>query len=78
MTTFLKLTHRIINVRQISEIIIKPKSYNIYFSHTIGSGGFLFAGSGFLGSIEQDNIIIDQDKDIEDYKTVSEWIKKID
>ncbi len=76
MVNFLRLTYRIINTKQISEIIINPKSYHIYFSYQL-TGGFLFAGFGIISS-DIHRIVIEKVKDKEDYETVTEWIKKID
>ena len=76
MVNFLRLSCRIINTKQISEIIINPKSYHIYFSHQLTSG-FLFAGFGGISS-DIHRIIIEKDKDKKDYETITEWIKKID
>lgn len=75
MNTFLKLSKRIINTRQISEIVIKNNLYNIYFSHTINNGFFLFT----VGWIDTnvDKITITLEKDKEDYDILTNWINNI-
>jgi hypothetical protein len=69
------LTKRIINTRQISEIVIKNNTYYIYFSHTLNNGIFLFT-IGWNDS-NVDKITIDLEKDKEDYDIITNWIKNI-
>jgi hypothetical protein len=75
MHNFLKLSTRIINTKQISEIVINPKSYSIYFSYPL-SDGFMFT---FFGSFTSnaDKITIDSEKNKEDYDKVTDWINNI-
>lgn len=75
MSTFLKLSQRIINIRQISEITYtKPGIYNIYFSHSTGSG-FSFFGTGWFDN-STDRIEINEKENKSDFDIVSEWINK--
>lgn len=43
MTTFLRLTNRIININSIEQIIISKKTVDIYFNSSLIEGGFLFS-----------------------------------
>lgn len=75
MNNFLKLTTRIINTKQISEIVIHPNSYSIYYSHIINNG-FLLLSVGWINS-NTNYIIIDLEKNKEDYDIVTNWINNI-
>ncbi len=71
MTQFLKLSSRIINVKQISEIIIKQTSYEIIFVHPYVLSKnifFTYTTTGF--TINKENK--------PDYNVVTEWLKKIE
>ncbi len=73
MSTFLKLSKRIINTRQISEITYaKPSIYNIYFSHSTGSGFSIF-GSGWF-DLSTDKIQISEEENKSDYDIITNWI----
>ena len=76
MTKFLKLSSKIINIKHINIISIKPNKYNINVM-TSDSTGYLISGNG---SIRSRDILIEV-CEVEtpiDYKTVSDWINKID
>ena len=76
MSRFLKLTKSIINANQIRIIDFnKPNNYDI---HLVAKEfrGYLFLGSGNIESLEP-YITVCQEKDPEDYKIVSEWIKNV-
>ncbi len=73
MSTFLKLSKRIINTRQISEITyFEPNKYHIFFSHSTG-GGLVFIGSGGT-SFNTDQFEICKEKNLADYNIITNWI----
>jgi hypothetical protein len=73
MNYFLNLTTRVINKAHIVEIIKQPNKYEIHMSnHSIN--GILFCSSGFVNT--NHNIIqICNEKDKEDYETITKLIK---
>ena len=76
MTQFLKLTKRIVNINYIERIYIDTSKYYIYTA-TSPFSGFFIAGSGFVSTNNNENITICQEKDPEDYKTITNWINQI-
>jgi hypothetical protein len=76
MSQFLKLTKRIININHIERIYIDTSKYYIYPANPSFSG-FLFGASGVISSNNHENITICQEKDPEDYKTITNWINQI-
>ncbi len=75
MSQFLKLTKRIVNVNHIERIYIDTSKYHIYTTASSFSGLFF----GVIGSITScdDSITICQEKDPEDYKTITNWINQM-
>ena len=73
--SFIRFGTRIINTNWIRTIMITPASYKISLNITSHSGWTLF-GTGMIDS-GNDFIIIDKEKDKEDYEVVSQWIKKL-
>ena len=76
MTKFLKLSSKIINIKHINIISIKPNKYNINVM-TSDSTGYLISGNGSMSSHDVSIEVCAVKKPI-DYKTVSDWINKID
>jgi hypothetical protein len=73
MSSFLKLTKRIINTRYISRIDIEPTGYKIKLM-TNEIYGVWVCGGGALGSIKSD-INLCKTKDKMDYEIVTQWLK---
>jgi hypothetical protein len=75
MKHFINLTSRVINKLHIIEIIKQPTKYRIYMSNN-SINGFCFFASG---NIETHRNIIEicQQKDKQDYDTITELIKNI-
>ena len=75
MKHFINLTSRVINKLHIIEIIKQPTKYRIYMSNN-SINGFCFFASG---NIETHRNIIEicQQKDKQDYDTITEIIQKI-
>lgn len=76
MSQFLKLTKRIININHIKHIYIDTSKYYIY-STTSPFSGFFIAGSGVVSTNNNESLTICQEKDPEDYKTITNWINQI-
>ena len=73
MSSFLKLTKRIINTRYISRIDIEPTGYKIkLITHEMG--GIWILGGGGLDSVKSD-ITLCKTKDKMDYEIVTHWLK---
>jgi len=80
MSRFLKLTNFILNANDIHKIVINP---NVYYIHIASKqiSGFSWTTAIFgFGSISSysDLIEVCEKKHATDYKTVSEWINKIE
>jgi hypothetical protein len=73
MEKFINLTSRVINTSHIVEIIKKPNNYELHMTNNI-IGGFLIFSSGALHT-EQNIIKICGTKDIQDYETITNFIK---
>lgn len=83
MSRFIKLTNKIINIAHIEKIIFSSnpdKQYYIQFAHSNTSYfGFILAGTGWItGNSPDNNIIIYEEKNPEDYKKIEEWINNLD
>ena len=78
LTTFIRLSDKIINVNMIKTIYISQKQYNIeMISSCGGSSGFLVGGTGLISSNNNTSQInIFEEKSPEDYKYLSDWIEK--
>jgi hypothetical protein len=76
MSQFIKLTKRIININHIERIYIDTSKYYIYFT-TPSFSGFFIGVLGFVSSNDNENIVVCQKKDPEDYKTITNWINQI-
>ena len=79
MSKFMKLTNFILNTNDIQQIIIKPNKYYIHVvSKKLGGFSWTFWGSG-AGRISSYTFEIEvcKTKHSTDYKSVSDWISKI-
>ena len=80
ITTFIRLSDRIINANMIKTISITPNQYYIEMISSGGGGssGFFLGGSGWLTSNNNNcsEINIFKEKSPEDYKYLSDWIEK--
>ena len=80
MSKFLRLTTFLVNTNDIHKIIIHPNKYMIHVvSKKIDGFGFGFYGfgTGHLSSSTYE-IEVCGKKHINDYKTMTEWIKQCD
>jgi hypothetical protein len=77
MTYFINLTSRVINKLHIIEIIKKPNKYFILMSIK-GFDGWNIFSSGFISSNDNNIIEICETNNQLDYKTITEWINKVD
>ena len=75
MTNFINLTSRVINKLHIIEIIKKPNKYFIYMNESYISGT-LFLSSGYVSS-DRNIIEICENKQPQDYRIITNWIKNI-
>jgi len=75
MSQFIKLTSMIINKNLITSVFIKPNKYHIYTIENNINGYMLFGSGGASSSPEK--IVICEKMDLEDYKTISNWIASI-
>ena len=73
MHKFIKLSHTIINKSQIHKIIMRDNKYHIYLTCHSNSGFMI----GWFGTLHptSDTIDICKERDPEDYKIISEFIK---
>jgi hypothetical protein len=76
MTKFMKLTNLIINTNYIHSIVIKPNKYYINFVSNKFEGSSWSIGGFGMGSIFTHNSEIEvcENKNLNDYKIVSDWI----
>ncbi len=77
MTHFINLTSRVINKLHVIEIIKKPNKYFINMSIK-GFDGWNIISCGFISSNDTNIIEICETKNKQDYKTITEWINKMD
>jgi hypothetical protein len=75
MSQFIKLKSMIINKNLITSVFIKPNKYHIYTIENNINGYMLFGSGGASSSPEK--IVICEKMDLEDYKTISNWIDSI-
>jgi hypothetical protein len=81
MSRFIRLTNLLLNTHAIEKILIHPSKYYIYTRKTkIDGFEFKIAGSGggWINSKENYEIEICETKDPTDFKTLSDWISKIE
>lgn len=76
ISTFIRLSNKIININMIKTIYIGPDQYNIEMISNSGSNGFLLCGTGFITSDNIGQINIFKEKSPEDYKYLTDWIEK--
>lgn len=79
MTKFIKLTNILFNTNNIQKIVINPNKYCIYIvNNSINGFSWSLGGCG-IGSISSyiEKIEVCETEHSTDYKTVSNWIKKI-
>jgi len=76
MNGFIKLSKQIINTRYIKRIIIKNEKYTIHM-YSNDFDGFVACGTGNINSKCTYFDFYKKD-DEKDYKTIDDWIKKID
>jgi hypothetical protein len=76
MNKFIRLSNIIINTSHIKNIIIENNSYSININNIGFSGYFIFQ----YGSIDSENknLFISKEKSLEDYNTISKWIKSLE
>ena len=72
---FIKLTSLIINTKYINKILISSNKYYIYLANNKISGNMILYSSTV--PTDEEEIQICSIKDPQDYKIVSEWIKKM-
>ena len=80
MSKFIKLTNCLLNTNHIHKIVIQPNKYYIHFvSKKIDGWNWSIAGSG-VGYISShtSEIEVCETKHSNDYKIVSDWIRKIE
>jgi hypothetical protein len=73
---FIRLTHYLLNTNDIHQILIQP---NVYYICTKKLDGFNWSIAGFgIGWVNStsSHIKVCETKDQDDYKIVSDWIKK--
>ena len=77
MSKFLKLTNYLINTRYITMICMYKGEYHIKIGKSVSSSiqGFTILGSGTILR-DNTNIIIKEKEHPENYKIVTDWIKK--
>lgn len=75
ITTFIRLSDKIINTNMIKTIYINSNQYNIELFSDTGFSGVLICGSGFIGNSGY-RINILKEKSPKDYEYLTEWIKK--
>ena len=73
-SNFIKLSNMIINKNNISNIFIHSNKYDIY-TRLNNISGFIFWGCGFVSSGNNEKINICAEKNAEDYKIITKWIK---
>lgn len=76
ITTFMRLSDRIININMIKTISIYPTQYTIEMISNSGPDGFIICGSGVINSEKNHYINILKEKSPEDYKYLSHWIEE--
>jgi hypothetical protein len=74
MSKFLKLSTRLINVRNIERIGIREDSFKIHVTNNSATG-FMIYGSGYYSN-DPLSYIIDRVFDPEDFRTVKKFIKE--
>ena len=75
MSKFINLSSCLLNKLHIVEIIKQPSKYRIYLTNSHFSGSIFFA-SGHMSSTS--NIIeICEEKNEQDYKIITNWIKSM-
>lgn len=80
MSRFIKLSNVILNINSIQKITIHPNKYYIHFiTKSIGGNSLMFFNSGWgtLTSTD-DTITICEKENPADYKTVTDWIGKME
>ena len=77
MSKFLKLTNYLINTRYITMISVYEGQYNIHIGKSVENSiqGFTMLGSGFF-SRDTSTIVIKEKEHADNYKIVTDWIKK--
>ena len=77
MSKFLRLSYDLINTRHITMINMYKGEYHIRIGKSIENSiqGFTVCGSGIF-SRDNTNIIIKEKEQPENYKIVTDWIKK--
>ena len=73
--SFIRFSNQLINVAWIRQIVINPNKYVIH-CNTPSYTGFMLAGSGLISS-DQSVIIIDKEKDANDYEVMTKWMKTL-
>jgi len=76
MSTFIKLSKRVINTRTIQYIAMENDKIVIEFSHT-GVSGFFMLGVGIIDSTNSYAEFCKY-KDTEDYNKIMKWIDKFE
>jgi hypothetical protein len=74
MKNFINLTTMVINKLHIIEIIKKPNKYEIYMSNNSISGFLMFSSGSF--STNHNILTICENKDKQDYETITDLIKQ--
>jgi len=74
MSSFLKLSKRIINTRYITRIDVKPTEYKIRLA-TSQITGFVQLGTG---AVQSESHHITLCKDTGDYEIVTNWLKRME
>jgi hypothetical protein len=77
MSKFLKLTYHLINTRYITMISVYRGEYHIHIGKSVENHiqGFTMFGTGFF-SRDASTIAIKEKEHPENYKIVTDWIKK--
>jgi hypothetical protein len=75
MAPFLKLTSRVINIKQIVEVVKYPNEIRILYN-TVAHSGIMLGWYGSITPLNAEHRISKTEDDI-DFKTVSDWIEKL-
>ena len=76
MTSFIKLTSRLINKSHIIEIVQTPRQYNLFITNHNINGVWVMPLVGLL-TTSGNNIKICETKNKHDYDIITEFIKEI-
>jgi hypothetical protein len=73
--SFIQFNNRLINVGWIRQVVINSNKYIIH-CNTPTYSGFMLAGSGLISS-DPSIIVIDKEKDANDYEVMTKWMKTL-